>query len=83
MPTGAVLAAVGIVNTGTATIWIGGNSVTSTTGLPVPAGGQVGIRRYSFSGGVTVGAFNGTISAITAGATCIVQAGLDTNVTVY
>ena len=83
VPSGAVLNSVGIANNGTATIWVGGASVTTTTGLPVPAGGQIGIRRYSFSGGVTVGAFNGTISAITAGPTCIVQAGLDTNVTVY
>ena len=83
VPSGAVLNSVGIVNTGTATVYVGGPSVTTTTGLPIPAGGQIGIRRYSFSGGLTTGLFNGTISAITAGATCVVQTGLDSNVTVY
>lgn len=83
VPPNALLNAVGIVNAGTATVYVGGNTVTTLTGLPVPPGGQIGIRRYSFQNGVAVGGFNGTISAITAGATCTVQAGLDTNVTVY
>lgn len=84
VPSNAVLNAVGIANNGTATVWIGGNTVTTLTGLPIPPGGQIGIRRYSFSGGATTGGFNGTISAIAAsGNTCTVQAGLSTNVTVY
>ena len=49
----------------------------------VPSGAVLNSVGIANNGTATVGAFNGTISAITAGPTCIVQAGLDTNVTVY
>ena len=80
--TTAVIGPIGIANLGPQTIYVGGATVTVATGLPVPPGGQVGIRRYSYTPGVA-SSNSGTISAITATGTSIVQAGLVTQATVY
>jgi len=78
----ASIGPVGIANLGPQTIYVGGASVTVATGLPVPPGGQIGIRRYSYTPGVA-SSNSGTISAITATGTSTVQAGVNTNITVY
>lgn len=71
---GLTLNHIGIVNAGPGTIYVGGATVTSATGLPIPPGGQCGIQRYSFVPGVS--SSSGTISAITASGTAQVQVGL-------
>ena len=75
IPNGALLNHIGIVNAGTVAIYVGGASVTATTGLAIPPGGQIGIQRYSFSASAPASS-SGTISAITAGATSVAQVGL-------
>jgi hypothetical protein len=47
IPTGATLPDLTIVNLGANTAYLGGSTVTTATGLPIPSGGQVTIRGYS------------------------------------
>jgi hypothetical protein len=46
IPTGATIGDVTVINTGSVTMFIGSSSVSTTTGLRVPAGAQVTINNF-------------------------------------
>ena len=47
IPTAAALPDLTIVNVGANTAYLGQSTVTTATGLPIPAGGQVTVKGYS------------------------------------
>ena len=61
IPTGSVLKDVTIINQGPDVVYIGGATVTTSTGLAVPVGGQVTIQGYNVtsSSGSTTGDISG------------------------
>jgi hypothetical protein len=72
--TGNVLKDVTIVNTGTATMFVGsGSGVTAVTGLSIPPGGQCTIQGYNIT---VASSTTGDISAITSAGTTSAVVGL-------
>lgn len=74
IPTGASLGDVTVINTGSATIFVGQSTVTASTGLRVPAGAQVTITGF----GALQSSTNYDIYAITSSGTSATLAGLAT-----
>ena len=64
-----------VINQGPGVLFLGGSTVTTATGLPVPVGAQVTIRGYVGTAGST--AATGRIYGISA-STSNVEAGLET-----
>jgi hypothetical protein len=72
---GDVLKDVTIINTGTATVYVGsGASVTATTGLAIPPGAQLTLQGYNVTSAAST--TTGDISAITSSGTTYVTVGL-------
>ena len=73
--TNAVLKDLIINNTGTATMYVGQSTVTSSTGLQVNPGGSIVLYGYVATAGVTSAA-NSDVYAITAAGTAAAEVGL-------
>lgn len=71
---GDVLKDLLIVNQGSVTVYVGGASVTASTGTPVAAGGSMLLQGYSVTS--VASSSNGDISAITSSGTAQVTVGL-------
>lgn len=77
---GNVLKDLVISNTGTATMYVGGASVTSSTGIPVNPGGYILLGSYLAT--VTASSATGDLSAITSAGTTSALVGLSSVVSV-
>lgn len=81
-PTGSLLPALTIINTGGTVCYIGSSSVTTATGVPLQPGQQLTISGGPGVVAATAGVLGWNFSAITPGGTTTIEASLPTLVSV-